>query len=271
MSTITCKICKREFKNMNYLSSHVVKTHKISQEYYDKFLKQPIDGICKICGKPTKYRSIGNGYKNCCSRTCLNIYRKKLHFEKYGVENPYQRKDIIEKCKKTWGCSNPFQRDDVKNKIKQTNKERYGVENPNQNKLVREKIKNTNIKKYGVEAPLQNFSIFQKSQVNSYYSKLFKNTNIYYRGSYELDFLEKYYDTYPDIQNGCAIKYDFNGHKYIYFPDFYIPSLNLFIECKNSYLAKIDKQKILNKKKAVIKNGSNYIMIIDKNYNKIKL
>jgi hypothetical protein len=275
MASTTCKICKREFKNMNYLSSHVIKTHKISQEYYDKFIKQPAEGVCKICGNPTEYKSIGKGYENCCSRICLNAYRKKLHTEKYGVENPYQRKDIQDKIKsqnvEKYGVENVFQATKIKDKIKETNKERYGVENPNQNKLVREKIKNTNIERYGVEAPLQNYDIFQKSQVNAYRSKLFKNTNIYYRGSYELDFLEKYYDSYPDIKNGWAIKYNFKEKKCIYFPDFYIPFLNLFVECKNSYLAKIDKQRILAKKKAAINCGFNYIMIIDKNYNKINL
>lgn len=40
------------------------------QEYYDKFFKQEGEGICKICGKPTKYNGINKGYGEYCSVEC---------------------------------------------------------------------------------------------------------------------------------------------------------------------------------------------------------
>ena len=36
-----CKICHKDFKNLNGLSAHITKTHKYisQQEYYDKYLR----------------------------------------------------------------------------------------------------------------------------------------------------------------------------------------------------------------------------------------
>jgi hypothetical protein len=91
---------------------------------------------------------------------------------------------------------------------------------------------------YGVEYPSQDPSIFKQIFKTSFKIKKFKDTNIYYQGSYELDFLEKYYDKYPDIQRGPRIKYIFKGKKHYYFSDFLIPSKNLIVEVKNSYFDK---------------------------------
>jgi hypothetical protein len=97
--------------------------------------------------------------------------------------------------------------------------------------------------------------------------KRFKNTNIWYQGSYELDFLEKYYNIFiNDIQRGLRITYKCNEKQKYYFSDFYIPSLNLIIEIKNSYLAKKDKLILEAKKEACLSQGYQWIMIIDKNY-----
>jgi hypothetical protein len=133
------------------------------------------------------------------------------------------------------------------------------------------KYKTTCLNKYGVENPQQTKEIREKSQKTRFEIHNFKNTHIHYRGSYELDFLEKYYDKYPDIQNGPTIRYKYGNKNKIYFPDFFIPSLNLIIECKNSYLMKIAKKEIKLKEKATIANGFNYEIIIDKNYSNLKI
>ena len=118
-------------------------------------------------------------------------------------------------------------------------------------------------------APIQNKEIFKKTQESSVLVKQFGMENIWYQGSYELDFLEKYYNKYKNIQRGCRVKYIFKNKEHYYFPDFYIPSLNLIVECKNSYLAKRDQNQIQAKEKATIANGFNYIMIIDKKYSEL--
>ena len=68
-----CEICKENFANLNGLSHHIKKTHKLEQkEYYDKFIKKPDEGICPCCGKNTSYNRFG--YRRFCSIKCNGLY-----------------------------------------------------------------------------------------------------------------------------------------------------------------------------------------------------
>lgn len=49
-------------------------THNISvKDYYDKYEKKLGEGICPICGKPTHFISISEGYRKFCSPACNSI------------------------------------------------------------------------------------------------------------------------------------------------------------------------------------------------------
>jgi hypothetical protein len=250
-----CEDCKRTFKQFSNLSRHIGLKHN-QKEYYDKYLKEKNENICPICGNNNLYLNRWDrGYKKTCSKKCANILRTQLGqaslLKKYGVNN-------IAKVKH------------IRQKINKTMLRRYGNICPLQNSVIHEKVKQHNINKYGVEYPFQSDEIQQKV-INKFSSfNKFKDTNLYYQTSYEKDFLEKYYYLFPDIERGKCIKYIFRKKQTYYLPDFYIPSLNLIVEIKNSYLAKRDKTQILAKKKATISNGFNYIMITNKRYNKFE-
>jgi len=213
--------------------------------------------------------------KNHDVKSGWNTEKKKQTIkEKYGNENYVNIEKSKQTCLNKYGVEYFFKTKEFREKVKQTYLNNLGVDNPFKSKEVKNKIKYAYIKKYGVENPLQNKEIFEKQQKSAFKLKQYKNTDVYYRGSYELDFLEKYYDKYPDIINAKSIKYMFEGKKHYYFPDFYIPSLNLIVECKNSYLAEKDKEQIEEKRKATIANNYNYIMITNKDYtnmNKCKI
>jgi hypothetical protein len=231
-----CEECGELCKIKNSLSWHINKFHNNKKkEYYDKWIKKDDEGLCKICGKETISHNL-NGYNDTCSKACAD----KLTVSKTN-----------QKIKKQ--------------KYKETCLKNYGVENLFQSKKIKKKIKQTCLEKYGVEYTHQNKNIFEKALKSAKVLKQFKNTNIWYQGSYELDFLEKYYDKYLDIQRAPTIKYKFNGKNKIYYPDFLIPSLNLIIEIKSSWTLNVDIE-IKQKKKATIANGFKYILIIDKNY-----
>ena len=336
-----CLECSAEYVDFKGLNRHINKFHD-GETYYIKYIKSTEEGFCKICNKPTIFFHLNNGYKNTCSKECSIKYTyeqtKAGNLKKYGVENPYQRKDIKLKIKDTnqerYGVNMPLQNKEIKqkayetmealygakttceskilnekrqstniikygvkefaaseivqNKIKETNKEIYGCENPMGNKKIRAKRKKTMIKKYGsehalkniecrenfknsclekfgVESPMQNPNSFYKQQKSGFGAKVFSE-NLYYRGSYEHDFLKEYSKLFL-IKNADRIRYEFKGKEKIYYPDFFIPSLNLIVECKNSYLITRDKDQIEAKKNAAISNGFTFIMIIDKNYN----
>ena len=196
--------------------------------------------------------------------------RKQNNLKKYGVEHTLQLNEVKEQRIKSniikYGVENVSQIDSVKLKKEQTCLKNHGVKHPFQSLIIQEKSKQTCIKKYGVSHPLQNEEIHIKQQKSGFKLKYFLNTNIYYRGGFEFDFLEKYYNKYPDIKNAPTIAYTYDNKERKYFPDFYIPSLNLIIEIKYSYYVKRDKEKIEAKKKAVIASGFNYFIIIDKDY-----
>lgn len=109
---LICQICKRECDGFKSLGTHISRTHKNVNEYYDKFLKKENEGKCKVCGNDTKFYKLNIGYRTTCSQKCsrklMNMSEsrnksKNTFLKKYGVENASQisgvRKIISEKAK----------------------------------------------------------------------------------------------------------------------------------------------------------------------------
>ena len=93
---IKCKICVNVFKDLRSLGSHIGLYHKEInvKDYYDKYLKKdPLEGICKICGKETRFANLKSGYFNHCSTKCsklnpeVELKTQKTCLEKFGVTN----------------------------------------------------------------------------------------------------------------------------------------------------------------------------------------
>ena len=61
---------------------------------------------------------------------CDKCQMKETNLERFGVENPYQSKEIQEKIKKTnlerYGVESVLKNDEIKNRVKKTQFERYG-------------------------------------------------------------------------------------------------------------------------------------------------
>jgi len=280
-----CQECNKEVKNIKALTTHIQFKHDNKQQYYyDKWLKSEIDeGKCKVCDKLTKFDSM-QGYQKYCGKECM----KKDYSIQKTKNNPMHsitaKQNLRNTNLKKYNVSQNTKRPEIKEQIKQTCLLLYGVENVSQNEIIKNKAlksrENTCMAKFGVKSYLsvdyvkekiQNSILKNNNLLPRFKFTKYKNTKLWCQGTYELDFLEKYYDKYPDIKRGPTIKYNFNEISRLYFPDFYIPSLNLIIECKNSYLAKKDKEQINAKEKAAIANGFNYVIIIDKNYTKFEL
>ena len=267
-----CEECGKAFKLHMGLSQHIRLMHDVLK-YYNKWLFENGDDKCVMCGKPVTFLGI-RGYKKICSKKCRFDHVKQLHIENFGVENPFQRKSVKEKCKQTWvehyGVDNPNRDPGVRNKIINTCLEKYDCEYALQNKNVREKQKNTIIERFGVEHQSQNEEVHYRQMNNGKKIKYYKNTKLWYQGTFELDFIDKYILIFPELERGPSIPYIFNNKNKIYHSDFYIKILNLVIEVKDSYRARVDKDKITAKEKATIANGYNFVMIIDKDYSMLE-
>ena len=174
------------------------------------------------------------------SQTCINKFGvdsplknkevrekiKQTNIQKYGVNNLFKNDIIKEKIKQTniqkYGVDYLFKSNIIKEKIKQTNIQKYGVDNPLKNKEIREKIKQTNIQKYGVDNPLKNKEIWKKSQDNRQISSKSKLENNF------LNYLKLKYESDDIITQ-------YKSKEYPYYCDFYIKSINLYIEIQGHW------------------------------------
>ena len=105
--------------------------------------------------------------------------------------------------------------------------------------------------------------VFEKNQISSCLLKTHDLTGLKYRGTYEKDFLDYCINNNISIESGMTIKYFFDNKAKVYYPDFYLKSLNLIIEIKSNYIYEKDLQKNLAKQKSCLDQGYNFIFIID--------
>lgn len=216
-----------------------------------------------VKNKKTNLEKYGN-------ETYVNVEKMKItNLEKYGVENVNYSQEIIEKKKINsllkYGFESPNSSEIVKDNKRKSCLEKFGVEYNWQSENTKNKIKKTNLERYGVEHCMQNEEIYIKTQISGFNLKHYLDTDVVYRGKYELDFLNKYYNKI-EIKNSQKIKYTFENKQKIYYPDFYYPLLNLIIEIKSDYTYNKYLQKNLEKQKACLEQGYNFIFIINKDY-----
>ena len=186
--------------------------------------------------KKTKLNKYGDEYYN---------NKEKVHhtnLENLGVEMPFQSKKILNKCiqtlKNNYGenINNPMDLDIIKNKIKNTCLQKYGVDWYTKTKEYVEKTKQTLLKHYGVDAyaktkewkeHIQSIEYQIQRKQKEYNTKKKNksfNTSKPEKLCYKL-LKEKYNDTIYQFRD--LKRYPFNC-------DFYIPSLDLFIEYQGS-------------------------------------
>lgn len=118
---------------------------------------------CSECGQNLKFkRSLNEGYGKYCSISCTNKNKdhiesskkswslkkeetlnkiKKTNLEKYGVENTFQKKElVVNGFKKKYGVSHPSEIEGVNEKRKKTFLSKYGYTSNFTNKLNRDKV-----------------------------------------------------------------------------------------------------------------------------------
>lgn len=152
-------------------------------------------------------------------------------YKKYGAYDVMHIPHILQKIKDTnlkkFGVEFPLQQlkkenSEIYQKISQTCINKFGVDSPLKNKEIREKIKQTNIQKYGVDNPLKNKEIWKKSQDNRQISSKSKLENNF------LNYLKLKYESDDIITQ-------YKSKEYPYYCDFYIKSINLYIEIQGHW------------------------------------
>ena len=208
--------CKNVFQNEGIKGK--IKDSLLKKYGVDSFTKTDEYIIKTKKTKKDKYNDENFVNVNKIKKTCL---------DKYGVDS-YMKTEEFRKASKKYTAKH--KKEMISNSIL-TNIKKYGCENVFQNEEIKDKIKQTNLERYGVEHPAQNENIHTKQQKTAFKIHQYKDTELFYRGSYEKDFLDKYYDKIK-IEKAISERYNYKNVKRVYFPDFYLPDFNLVIEIK---------------------------------------
>jgi len=266
----------KHYKDLGY--NPIIKNHWEGNRFLIKPEHLPIGShqkilcACDVCGKEKYVKNLNynryiktdpNGEYTC--EKCNLEKRKSTCLKIYGKEFVSQNENIKIKMLKTMKENgNEFfwcRKEEHKAKMM----ELYGVEYISQNEDIKNKIKKTNLELYGVENVSQNKEIHLR-QHNGYILKHYNG--LYYRGTYEKNFLDYCISNMIKIENfKNSIDYEFNGKNKKYFPDFYYEPLNLIVEIKSDYTYEKEREMNEAKKIGAINNGFNFIFIINKNYN----
>jgi len=167
---IFCKICNSQtnYGIETFAKYHLKKIHGItSKEYYDQ-TKRKNEGICRVCGSPTFFRNINEGYNIFCSNKCavsdpeqlnLNIEEsRKAQRKKYNgklfFETKEGQKSVQRTVKKRYGAKSCFKNKDIQAKLRQSCIEIYGVDNPFKSEKFQLQAYEKKIKKYGSMVPI---------------------------------------------------------------------------------------------------------------------
>ena len=193
--------------------------------------------------------------------TCLEKYGsvnnseklKKTKLERYGDEKYNNSKKRHNTNLKKYGYICPLQNSDIKEKTINTNILKYGDKIPQKNELVKNKIKKSNIKtcrfKYGIDNIMQLDSVYEKYQdtmIKTYGTDNFSKSKFYQENyvsilgkSIETKRKNNSFNTSnPEEESYLLLKEkyqdiirQYKSEKYPFLVDFYIPSLDLYIEC----------------------------------------
>lgn len=146
-----CLVCAADgketvFEKVCSLGTHLWKTHNLKpQQYYDKYMASPSDGKCAECGCPTSFKSIGQGYKEFCSKKCA-----AKHIAADSERNAHKvaaRQATVNELNQQ---SNGEYGRKVLEQRKATTLERHGVEFYSQHKNFKDKYHQSNLDRYGV-------------------------------------------------------------------------------------------------------------------------
>lgn len=198
-------------------------------------------------------------FKNKCPLADKEIREKgkKTCLERYGTEYPTSSNEIKNKIKTTclerYGTTSPLSNKEIREKGKKTCLERYGTEYPCKCETVKEKTKQTNLKRYGAISGMKTAKVLNKNK-----NAQFNHYGTWYLSSKEnKKFLEthtkeinlKRYNTKKKNHTFSTSKIEESFYKFLiekygqddvirqyksveypFLCDFYVKSLNLYIE-----------------------------------------
>lgn len=243
----------KHFENIGYSNLKIKNTIEVSVSDLMLGSSAKISAKCDICGneKEISYKLYNyciskHGIYTCVGK-CSNIKRSKTSLNLFGETHWMKSSENYEKYKNIINS-------------------KYGVDNIFKSKNVQDKFKNTILERYGITDLSHSDEIYKRQQISGFSMKKHENTDLYYRGTYELDFLNYCYSNGIKIEQGKRFEYTMNEKNHYYFSDYYLQNLNTIIEIKSSYYWNKYLDRNILKMNSVIRSGYKFLLIIDKNY-----
>lgn len=213
----------------------------------------------KYCGSSCSAKS--DERKTKYHNTCLDMY---------GVEHPFKIPEVREKCltnawstetktkrtetvKREYGCEYTFQSDIIKAKSKETIRKHFGVEHQLHSEAIRKKIIETNKERYGTEWVIKSEYFQEKAKesciehfgVDNYFKSQQSIDASHSKEAIEKCIASKrknktlntskpedeVYEMLVEQFGFENVKRNYKSDSYPFLCDFYVTSLDLYIEC----------------------------------------
>ena len=240
--------CKNKVKSTN-IERYGVDNYAKTDECKDKVKstnieRYGVDNYAKTdeCKEKTKCTNIERyGIDNYAKTDECKDKIKSTNIEKYGAEHYNKSEDyksnienikrkIRETCFEKYGTYYYTQSNEYKNKkndiiseTKKTNIEKYGVDSYSKTDECKERVKNTSMEKYGVD----NYAKTDESKEKSYQTKKLNK-------SFNSSSIEESFGCF--LENMLIdFKRQYKSDLYPFSCDFYIPSIDLYIEIQGTW------------------------------------
>lgn len=283
---IECKFCHKQIKSLG-ISTHLLVKHNIhSREYYDKYLKEPDENICKNCGKETKFINFTYGYRRYCCTLCArqseeaklsasetwhshtdewkqDVKRRtqNTYFQKTGYYHNWSNPDSRQKCIDTYFKETGYTHN-MKNPehLKQRSEEYFrktGYYHNWSNPESFAKCQQTYYEKTGYKNPGQNPNTQSHTVYGFYYNDIYFDSHWEYELYEALRSSKNVFEYHPKI----TFTYIKEEQEHKYKPDFIINGKfyevkgDFFFNDNNQLINPFTKELQLEKQECMIKNN----------------
>jgi hypothetical protein len=264
-----CKDCIKKNKAMKIKETCIQRYGVINPSCIQEIKDKKEETYIEHYGMhPKKTEEVQEKYRN----TCL---------KRYNTDNAAKTIEVKDKIKETFiekYGGHPMYNEVVKEKVKETCRERYGGHQMH-NEIIKGKVKETCLERYGCH-PAQSIKIQEQIQKSGKTYRLYTMPSGEVRKiqGYEhfaLDLLVKEYIEDQIKSNRIdvpRILYEYNNKQKYYFPDIYLPHINLIIEVKSTWTYKREEEQNNIKAIATRAQGYNFeFWIFDPKGNRIQL
>lgn len=216
--------CLEKYGTTNIFSSEYGK-EKLKETWLEKYGTTNPQGNAEIRKKSilTMKQKYGEDINNAFQLTHTKEKIKQTKFAKYGNETYTNPEKLKQTCIEKYGVSNPSYVNEINNKKRKTFFKNFDTkEKINELTLKREKAC---MEKYGVSNPMKNKKVVYKIYISK------KNHNTFNSSKIEQQFKEYLEQNYPN-----DFEYQYRSELYPFNCDFYIKSLDLYIEIQGTWM-----------------------------------